>query len=768
MNSLVKYFLILRRSIFIILFVAESFIINYAFAELPINQTNSFPQKESPSSNNNQFNPEQIKNEIKTKQNELAKKLDEIQKELETESSVEIINTLNKQKTLIKNIDKIYTDQLDTIQELLLIETNINHMKEELEKIKTSSPPENPTYLELDNLRDEMKLESGRKDLIDAQIKEAQTILIQAQKNYESVEKVRRQVKKSLDAKSDEAIKQSLSVQLISEQLESQYTEETMHLNELQLRKERLTKDLYNVRLDLYKQKIMLIEKNAVFTKDELQKKLGQLDKEEFDLKELLVKLNVDKELFSKKISFVREKIARSVESDKVLQEQENALELKLNALQIKIDIINLKLDYLTRSKSVWKRRYTVISKSPDRDTLNTWADEAENMLDNLNRKIKLFQLRINDRQKELTTLQNTIEHYQDVSPQMSTWLEDEHNTLEDIIKTLNDIITNCEIVQNLYIKFINEIKFKTSGVRFSLWEWIVKISKSLNLIWDYEIYVYKVGEIEKAYYVKTIFYGLFFLILGFVLSKIVSRFISQLLIQKFEFHEAASSTIEFITYYFLLIMFFLYTLNILNVPLAIFTFFGGAFAIAIGFGSQNILKNFISGLILFIERPVRVGDFIEIDSVIGKVTRIAARSTHIKSFTNLDIILPNSSFLENKFTNWTLKDSVIRSEINIGVSYDSQTEKVEELLLRIVKGHKDILKYPEPICYFINFGDSTLDFVVWYWIDIALSSRFAIDSQVRHTIIKQFRQEGITIAFPQRDIHMDTQAPLDIRILSG
>ena len=765
MNNLVKHFFILRQAIFIICLVAESFIVNNAFAKLPIDHTDTHSQT-TPSSNNNQFNPEQFENEIKTKRNELSKEIDDIQKNLETESSAEVINTLNKQKTLLKNIDQIYTEQLDTIQELLSSETSINHVKEELEKVKTSTPPEHPSFLELDNLRDEMKEELGREDLIDAQIKAAQTIFEQAQTDYESKEKVRRQIKESLDKSSEEGIKQSLSVQLKSAQLESQYAEETVHLHELQLRKEKFSKDLHNVQLNLYKQQIMLIEKNAIFTKDDLQKKLEQLDKEEFDLKELLIKVSGDKEIVSKSLSFVREKIAQSTESDKVIQEKENALELKLNALQVKIDIINLKLDYITKRKTAWERRYAVNNKRSDRDTLNTWENEAEDILSNLKREIMLFQLRISDRQKELTTLQSTIEHSQNVSQELSTWLEDEHNTLQDIINTLQNVITSCEIVLNLYIKLINEIKAKTSG--FSLWVWIVKIIRSIKSVWNYEIYVYKKGEIEKAYYVKTIFLALFFLTLGFITSKIVSRFASRLLIQKLKFNEAASSTIEFITYYFLLLLFFLYTLKILNVPLAIFTFFGGAFAIAIGFGSQNILKNFISGLILFIERPVRVGDFIEIEGVIGKVTLIAARSTHIKSFTNLDIILPNSSFLENKITNWTLKDSVIRSEINIGVSYDSQTEKVEEILLNIVKEHREILKYPEPVCYFISFGDSTLDFVVWYWIDIGFSSRFAIDSQIRHTIIKQFRKEGITIAFPQKDIHMDTQAPLDIRILSG
>jgi small-conductance mechanosensitive channel len=195
----------------------------------------------------------------------------------------------------------------------------------------------------------------------------------------------------------------------------------------------------------------------------------------------------------------------------------------------------------------------------------------------------------------------------------------------------------------------------------------------------------------------------------------------------------------------------------------------GGALAIGIGFGSQNIVNNFISGLILLVERPIKEGDIVEIDSSTGTVEHIGPRSTRIKTPSNTHIVVPNSAFLEKNVVNWTLADDLIRAKIELGVAYGSPTREVESILLEVVKTHPKTLDSPEPIVLFRDFGDNALVFEVDFWLRMpTIRDRRIVESDIRHTIAETLQNRGISIPFPQRDLHLDTLKPLDIRLLDG
>jgi len=163
------------------------------------------------------------------------------------------------------------------------------------------------------------------------------------------------------------------------------------------------------------------------------------------------------------------------------------------------------------------------------------------------------------------------------------------------------------------------------------------------------------------------------------------------------------------------------------------------------------------------VEQPIRVSDVIEIDGNYGKVVRIGARCTQLRTFSNIDILVPNSSFLEKNVVNWTLLDDRIRTSITVGVSYESDTKKVETLLLAVAEAHPVVLKEPEPVVLFENFGDNTLDFKLEIWMRIIGHDRRETESEIRHQIVQIFREHKIVIAFPQRDIHFD--GPLEVSL---
>ena len=197
--------------------------------------------------------------------------------------------------------------------------------------------------------------------------------------------------------------------------------------------------------------------------------------------------------------------------------------------------------------------------------------------------------------------------------------------------------------------------------------------------------------------------------------------------------------------------------MDLLNVPLTAFAFISGAVAIGLGFGAQNIINNFISGWILMWERPIRIGDFLEIGDMRGTVEMINTRFTRIRRVDGVHMLVPNSFLLENTLINWTLVDSVARTSVRVGVAYGSDTPLVAKLLMQAAQEHVDVLKDPASTVLFDDFGDNSLTFELAVWA-LANAERGlrVLRSDLRFRIDELFREHGIVIAFPQRDIHVD------------
>jgi len=198
-------------------------------------------------------------------------------------------------------------------------------------------------------------------------------------------------------------------------------------------------------------------------------------------------------------------------------------------------------------------------------------------------------------------------------------------------------------------------------------------------------------------------------------------------------------------------------TLDLLNVPLTAFAFVSGAIAIGVGFGAQNIINNFISGWILMWERPIRIGDFLEVGETRGTVEAINTRSTRIRRVDGVHLLIPNSQLLENTVVNWTLVDRVTRTTVRVGVEYGSPVRLVAELMEQTAKENDKILKEPPPLVIFEDFGDNALIFDLYFWVMAAADRDLrVIRSSIRFRIDELFAEHNLVIAFPQRDVHID------------
>jgi small-conductance mechanosensitive channel len=260
----------------------------------------------------------------------------------------------------------------------------------------------------------------------------------------------------------------------------------------------------------------------------------------------------------------------------------------------------------------------------------------------------------------------------------------------------------------------------------------------------------------------------LLILIVGYLASKLAERVIERRLAKTSVTADAAYA-LRRISFYALLITVVMLALSLLRIPLTAFAFISGAIAIGVGFGAQNIINNFISGWILMFERPVRIGDFIELDEHKGVVETIGNRSTRIRRTDGVHILVPNSQLLEHKVINWTLVDFDIRSIVRVGVAYGSPTKLVADLMLQAMQENPKIKKKPAPQIIFEDFGDSALVFDAYFWSEIQVErDQRVLRSQVRFRIDELFSENGIVISFPQRDLHMSTASPLEIRLLES
>lgn len=251
----------------------------------------------------------------------------------------------------------------------------------------------------------------------------------------------------------------------------------------------------------------------------------------------------------------------------------------------------------------------------------------------------------------------------------------------------------------------------------------------------------------------------LFWLIISisaiFFLSELVRKVLANKILSRYDLDLGTRQSIATIVKYILICLGFITILQNTNVDLSALGILAGAIGVGIGFGLQNITNNFISGLIILFERPIKIGDRIEVNGVNGDVVKISARSTMVVTNDNITIIVPNSQFIDSPVINWSHNNRNIRFNIPVGVSYKENPERVKKILIQIAKDNPGVLKSPSPDVLFDSFGDSSLDFNLRIWTTEFTSKPRVLKSQLYYEIFKRFSEEGIEIPFPQRDLHI-------------
>jgi small-conductance mechanosensitive channel len=248
-------------------------------------------------------------------------------------------------------------------------------------------------------------------------------------------------------------------------------------------------------------------------------------------------------------------------------------------------------------------------------------------------------------------------------------------------------------------------------------------------------------------------------LILSFVILFVGAEWIRKLIINKilsrYRLDIGTRKSIGTMVKYFLILAGIFSILQTNGLDLSAFGILAGAVGVGIGFGLQNITNNFISGLIILFEQPIKEGDRIEVGDVSGDVIKISARSTMIVTNDNISIIVPNSQFIDSQVINWSHNDRNIRFNFPVGVSYKEDPQKIKKILLEVAKNNSGVLNLPEPDVLFDEFGDSSLNFSLRVWTSEYINRPKVLKSQLYYEIFRKFKEEGVEIPFPQRDLNL-------------
>ncbi len=305
------------------------------------------------------------------------------------------------------------------------------------------------------------------------------------------------------------------------------------------------------------------------------------------------------------------------------------------------------------------------------------------------------------------------------------------------------------------------QIIHKKTVLLINLFLWLFFITTTLKIFrikesffeWGREVLTegWKVGALDITPWSILIF--IFVIWLSIFISRIVSHVLEKDVFVRVSTSKGMPTTIIMLLRIALITGGFFLAAAAAGMKLTNLSIIIGAFSVGIGFGLQNIFNNMVSGLILAFERPIKVGDTIQITDLMGVVLSIGFRASTIRTFDGSEVIVPNGNLISNQMINWTLSDSFRRMDIRVGVAYGTDPEVVIELLKEVASEHEKVLKFPPPAAFFLGFGDSSLDFRLLAWTDIEY--RLSVESELYLSINKKLSEAGIEIPFPQTDLHI-------------
>ncbi len=445
------------------------------------------------------------------------------------------------------------------------------------------------------------------------------------------------------------------------------------------------------------------------------------------------------------------------------------------------VDLQTQQLQRLAQLRIVWNHRFALATaeRNADQKTSLTdvaaWHKEAQTALDELAIQFRSRIQRMTDLRNDLATVADKAEAAKDSPPDVINAINDQRFQLEEMLRNQQTSLMQIESTRRVYAKLLDEL----GNNPLSPTNLAVGALAQVNNVWNTELFHVGEGESKRPIVVKDAVAGLVVFFVGWILSRFFSRVFANRFLKRFRLSKDADAALRSMVYYSMLLVVVLIALNTIKVPLTAFTILGGAFAIGIGFGSQTLINNFIGGLIMLAERPIRLGERIAVANIDGTVEEVGFRSTKIRTLTDHLVTVPNSTLVNEAIEN-IARRRTIRRLFNVTITYDTPQEKVAEAVqaIREILDEKGIRERIHPIVgfeqfpprvYFNDYNAESLNILVVYWYAPPEWWDYMDHCErVNFRIMEEFERIGVEFAFPTKTLFLagDPKRELAVRMV--
>lgn len=720
---------------------------------------------------------------------ELTEKRREVEAEIEALRSriaAGEVETADAQAARLRGLEKIASllgRQITEVDRSATLESRAAENEEDrragFEALVDHEPPFG--FDDLDGLLARLDAFRTRSELLDDTIAAGTEALDEAESRLDQAEQSRRQAKEKWENASGSE-KAKLEADLDAARRTARLAREESRLQRLQLQNDRRERELIEERRALLGDAVGWVRDNLQPSEEALQKRLDQLAEEQDSLRGRLE--GIRREIQRDQSRLLRAEARLGLEDEEGEAEPSGAqegetgdgettdgVEIEDPSLRAQTETLRTELDLADRRShliedrierrdalaELWRTRHRLVEDPPVEEQREL-ARQAEKLRSELERDRRLLRGRAEDLRAELRQVEDRL-IAAELPDDVGRWLRRRQETYREQIDLVEEDLSDLATALELGRRVESEAEVESLDVS-------ELASASWNRVRD--VWNWEIASVEdRSITLGKVIIAFLLLIVGYRVSKRLSQVFGRVLQQRFGLSSGAAHALQNLAFYVLVVIFFLWALQLVSIPITVFALLGGVAAIGLGFGSQNVVNNFISGLILLVERPIKVGDLIEVEGTLGSVERIGLRSARVRAGDNTHVIVPNSTFLEQKVLNWTISDDIVRTEVDVGVAYGSPVETVRDLMVQAMEEEPAVAGNMPKEVMFMSFGDNALVFRAYFWIRVqGFLDTHRSQSKLRFRIDQLFRDAGITIAFPQRDVHLDSLSPVEVRMV--
>lgn len=670
-----------------------------------------------------------------------------------------LLESYNTELAQLKYLNLVYHQHWLLLVNRHESDTAHGNIDAELERIydRLVAASEFSSFSEVERIRNGVQVQQSRIKTLEAEIESGRALKISTATRLNEFERTRRHLQETYDSSNGSKESVRIARQLVTTQLSVAICKASISKMIFENENGKRELEVCSGRLAILEKMLDAMPSTLVFSQEVLDEQLARIAQQERELQQRLVQTQQD---FQSLDAQFHQTIEDEELSDIAHTEILAIFEYLRESNRLRTSYLNASLSEQFELQSCWNTRFEIARKRLTDEERIAAAESLEQFSARLTNEKRLVGMHLDEARGTQTALTIRIKNEGDSGTPLAKWLKRHAQGVEQLFHAANERLVQVKAAEQLLFRVDAELQQQVSA-RAGKPSWI-GLGKTISAWWDYELFAVD----DRPITLGKLLTALLMLIVGLFISHRTSQVIGSKAFRHFGAQNRGPQALQTILFYSLCLVFGFFTLEWLNIPLTVFAFLGGAAAIAVGFGSQTLLNNFISGLIMMGERPVRVGDLVEIDGVQGNITHIGARSTKLLTGENLEIIVPNAKFMEQRLINWTLSSTQIRTEISVGVAYGSPTEQVVKLLESALDGCPVVDASRKPVVLFSDFGSDALQFEIHFWIHMRqLMDARKAESDVRRKIDEVLRANDITVAFPQRDVHVDLKDPIQISL---